>query len=169
MISATGSPKTDRSGVTLLELILVMSLLLVLLALVTPQLNRFSRARVLHAQAETVLASLHSGRDRSAADALDYRFEIDGRTCRLLRQDGAAFAQVQDTSCGTIELPDNITARMDGIDGQTAPEHVDFTPTGAATPARVTLADGDGRELYLVCRTTLEPFFLTDNEEDATP
>jgi Tfp pilus assembly protein FimT len=168
MISATGSTKTSARplGITLVELILVMTLMLMVLAIAAPRLDGFSRSRVLTSQGEAVLAMLNTARDRSAAEAAAYRLVIeeDGSQCRLYRQQGGAFEPLPDRPDGRLVLPGDIRVSIEGADeGQ---QFVEFRPTGECTPARLELADRRGGAVTISARTPLETFRLLEGGEE---
>jgi type II secretory pathway pseudopilin PulG len=164
---STGT-KNSATGLTLLETILVMCLMLTLLALVAPQLDRFSRGRVLRCQAERVLRLLQISRDRSAAECEDYRVNVNVNeaTCRLLKRSGATFQRTSDLDGRPLELPSGIGVEIESLGDQGERNCVDFRPTGECTPVRITLRN-NGDQVFLVCRTPLESFMMTESEEEA--
>ncbi|NLF30806.1 MAG: hypothetical protein GX591_07960 [Planctomycetes bacterium] len=167
MTSATGSPRT--SGLTLVELILVMALLMMMMAVVTPRVGDFSRHRVLIGHGETILAMLQTARDRAAAEAVPYRLQVDsdGRACRLLRQTAGHFEPLSDHPDGLHALPEGIRVSIERDDG-VEDAFVEFRPTGECTAARVRLVEDDRTPVVLIAATPLDPFHLAeDDEEDA--
>ena len=167
--SATGSRKTRLpTGMTLMELILVMVLLLLVLATVAPRLGPFSRGRVLVSEAEVVLAMLRTARDRSAAEAVPYRLQVEAGSCRLVRQAGSAFEPLPDRPDGRHVLAEGLTMRLERLDASDA-DFVEFRPTGECTPARVELVDDDHPPAVLTARTALEPFRLIEPGEEDLP
>ncbi len=71
MTSATGqsgASRASRHGFTLIELCLVLTLLAVAAALITPALSRFMRGRALDAEARRLLALTHAAQARAVSD-----------------------------------------------------------------------------------------------------
>jgi len=165
-----GSQTEPRPGLTLIELILVMVLLLLVLAMVAPRLDGFSRGRVLVGHAETVLAMLQTARDRSAAEAVPYRLQVDVESgaCRLYRQAGGQFEPLADRPGGWHTLPEGIHISIERLDLSGA-DFVEFRPTGECTPASVQLMGDDRPPVVLTARTALEPFRLIEPGREDLP
>lgn len=168
MTSATGSK--NSAGVTLVELILVMALLLTILAMVAPRLGAFSRERVLISEGDVVLAMLHTARDRSAAEAATYRFQVesDGAACRLYRQTGGRFESLPDRPDGLHLLPQETRIRIERTDGGDA-EFIEFRPTGECTPSSVYVTRDDEAPVVVRARTPLEAYRLIEPGQEGRP
>lgn len=149
---------------TLLETILVMVLALTVMGLVAPRLGGFSRRRVLVAQGRTVLALLHTARDRAAAECVAHRVAVDPQrgTCRLLRQSGATFEPLDGSPRWRVTMHEGVEIAVERLDDADGEACVTFQPTGECTPARLTLTDRTGQVVRAVARTPLETFALLD-------
>ncbi len=172
--SATGrqsSPPVGCRGLTLIELILVMALALMVMALAAPRLDAFSRRSVLRSQADAVLAMLRAARDRSAAEGNAYRLAVDGRAgqCTLLWWQEGVLVPVDRPGPPPLELPAGVRIELTRLDGQVGEAWIDVQPTGAVTPARITLRDGRGHVMVLVARTPLEPFRVREADGEDPP
>ena len=156
---------TVVSGFTLVELILVMVLTLTMLALAAPRLDGFSRGRVIACQGESLLSLIHAGRDRAGAEAVTYRLELDVKSgvVTLLYQQNGQFVEVSPPSSGRLELAQGIAMECSRIDGDIN-ARIDLMPDGSCTPAKLTLRDGRGNVLYIVCRSPLETFVIQDTD-----
>ena len=172
MTWGTGSTSNARSGLTLLELILVMALLLMVLAMAAPRVGDFSRGRVLVSHAEVVLAMLQNARDRSAAEAVVYRVQADddGGGCRLYRRRGGTFEPLEESG-GRHKLPQGIRVAIERSDAAEAgdaaePAFVEFLPTGECTPASVRLTDDGRPAVVLTTGAALEPFRLIEEGKE---
>ena len=71
------SPAADRRGFTLVELVLVMTLLVVMLGYVAPSLSRFFRGRTLDSEARRFVALTRYGQSRAVSDGLPILLWID--------------------------------------------------------------------------------------------
>ncbi len=165
MTWSTGQKINDRRGFTLVELILVMVLMLGLLAMAGPRLNRFSRGRVLTSQAQMLVEQINAARDRAASRAVVCRVVIDVEdgTTRILEQRGGTFVDLDGTIGRAIYLPQGFQISLQRLDGIDASESwIELRPTGWSSPAVITLSDQSGDTLHVVGRTPLEPYVVTD-------
>jgi Tfp pilus assembly protein FimT len=170
MTSSTGSRKS-RTGLTLIELVLVMGLTLILLAVTAPRWAGFSAGRVLNSQADAMLAIIQSGQDRAAAEGTTYRVELDAQanTCRLVKQEGGTFVEIKSNVGRALQLPDGITMRVEPLVMGDDAEYIVLRPTGESTPVRITLENQSGQVMYVACRTALEPFVVSSERKDTEP
>ncbi len=67
----------DRSGFTLIELILVMAMLTIAVAAVAPSLANFFRGRSLDSEARRVLALIRHGQSRAVSEGLPMELWVD--------------------------------------------------------------------------------------------
>jgi prepilin-type N-terminal cleavage/methylation domain-containing protein len=71
MILATGKPSSRRRcAFTLIELILVMTLLVVAVSMIAPKLSGFIRGRALDSEANRLLALAHAGQSRAVSEGM---------------------------------------------------------------------------------------------------
>jgi Tfp pilus assembly protein FimT len=150
---------------------LVMVLALSVLAIAAPRLDRFSRGRVLVAHAEIALSLLQTARDRSAAEAVAYRLDVDPDrgTFGLSRQTGGTFAPEGDSSGRRHVLPDGIMIELERLDTADNASFIEFRPTGECTPANLKLTDKGRETVRLVCRAPLEAFMLVQGDQEGSP
>ena len=171
MTSAIGKRKTDpRRGLTLLEIILVMALAVVLVAMVAPNLARFSRSQVLRGEAQWVLEALRTGRDRAAAEATEYRLEVDpnGRSVRLTRNRGGLHIPAEGPAGRPRRMPEGVEIVLDRLDEQEL-SYVEMLPTGSQTPATIALTDSQGLGLRVQANSPFEPFVLQEGAGEDQP
>jgi len=67
-----------RDGFTLIELILVLTLLAIMTSLAAPSLSNFFRGRALDAEARQLLALTHAGQSRAVASGFPMLLWLDG-------------------------------------------------------------------------------------------
>jgi type II secretory pathway pseudopilin PulG len=162
---------------TLVELILVMALMLALLSMTVPQLGRFSRGRVLDANARSLLAMLQRGADISASQADPCRVHIDADAglCRLMESREGRWSPRQTSSLDQLQLPEGLGIRLQSLDStQASPatqalDAVEFFPDGRCSPCLITLTDQAGDRIHLVARSPLEPFVVTRQQPKNLP
>ncbi len=154
-------------GFTLIELMLVMALLVAIMALAGPRLNRFARGRAMDAEARMLVARLNAARDRAAVRAVVCRVEIDadGGGTRITQQQGGVFVDGEDSLARHTRLPQGLRLAIEPLDDTGANDGqatwIEIQPTGWATAARITLTDQAGDALYILARTPLERFVIT--------
>lgn len=134
MISGTG-PRTEpracpREGFTLLELILVLALLGIAVAIVTPRLSGFASGRAFDSETRRLLALTHAARSRAIAEGRPIVLWINSTSGTYgVRQDGPV-ANV-DTNALEFILAPGIEIAFDTPDalvGQTATSRRAQTP-----------------------------------------
>src|SRR3954447_11599635 len=70
---------TFRQGFTLIELILVLSLLAIVTSLAAPSLSRFFHGRTLDSEARQLLSLTHAGQSRAVSDGFPVLLWIDSQ------------------------------------------------------------------------------------------
>ena len=133
------------TGLTLLELLIVVALLAALGAIAVPDLRRMLAAWRLDAAARQVVMDLKLARAQAiAGGAIErVRFRVGAATYQRERQQGAAYVAVAPPT----RLPDDITV----ADCTAAGDGVGFRPRGlAATFGTVVLRDANGGERRVV-------------------
>ena len=74
------NPSSAEGGFTLVELILVMSLLVIMLAFIAPSLSRFFRGRTLDSEARRLVALTRYGQSRAVSEGMPMLLWIDAKT-----------------------------------------------------------------------------------------
>jgi type II secretion system protein H len=82
-----------NAGFTLIELILVMSLLMIVLSVSAPSLSRFFRGRSLDAEARRFLALTHYGQSRAVAEGAPMILWLDVQQGRYGMQTESSYAE----------------------------------------------------------------------------
>src|SRR5947207_1265489 len=79
MISPTGknAERGPRRAFTLIELIVVMTLLAFVIAIALPKLSSFFRGRALDSEARRLLSLCHQGQSRAAAEGVPVVLWVD--------------------------------------------------------------------------------------------
>ena len=180
MISGTG-PRTEpswcrRAGFTLLELILVLALLGIAVAVVTPRLSGFASGRTFDSETRRLLALTHAGRSRAIAEGRPIVLWINTTEGNYgLRQDGPV-ANI-DTNALQFTIAPGIEIAFDtpeALVGQTATSRrpqipplpnsvsvgplqilpgIRMMPDGAiddSSPRSIRITNTDGTTLWLV-------------------
>jgi prepilin-type N-terminal cleavage/methylation domain-containing protein len=70
MTLATGNSRPGRNAFTLIELVLVLSLLVVAVSMVAPKMSNFIRGRALDTEARRLQALAHVGQSRAVSEGL---------------------------------------------------------------------------------------------------
>src|SRR5689334_20103522 len=85
MILRTGNSRLDspratrRAGFTLIEMVLVMTLLVVMLAYIAPSLSRFFRGRNLNSEARRILALTRYGQSRAVSEGIPMMLWVNAK------------------------------------------------------------------------------------------
>jgi type II secretion system protein H len=77
-----GDGRSARAGFTLIELILVMALLVVIAAIVTPQMSQFFRGRTLENEARRFMTLTRYGQNRAVSEGIPMLVWIDEQNRR---------------------------------------------------------------------------------------
>src|SRR4051794_29061496 len=99
-------------GFTLIELVLVMLLLVILMAIMVPEVRGFLAGSRQRDAVTQVVALTQWARARSAADAKVYKLNTDGASCWITRQEGLAFVDVQNDFGQRFSLPEGAHAEV---------------------------------------------------------
>jgi prepilin-type N-terminal cleavage/methylation domain-containing protein len=97
-------------GFTLIELIMVMSLIAIMLYIIAPSLTGFTKSRRTNDTATLLLALANYGRTHAMSEGRNYRlvFDLEHRQFQLESQDGATYSPV-DNDFGLLhDLPDGV-------------------------------------------------------------
>lgn len=104
-----GNGRSARAGFTLIELILVMALLVVIAAIVTPHMSQFFRGRTLENEARRFMTLTRYGQNRAVSEGIPMLVWIDeqGRRYGLEAQPGF-LDQDEDGKAVEYELADEL-------------------------------------------------------------
>lgn len=151
-----GAPRRPAAGFTLIELILVMTLLVVAVSVMMPRLSGFFHGRTLASEARQLLALVHAGQSRAASEGMPMLLWVDAaQRAYGLTADTAAPAGDPDA----LEFPLAGDLQLSAMPATSVPvrgRHVPairFLPEGTideSSPASVRLSDADGTALWLV-------------------
>lgn len=145
--------RTGTRGVTLIELMLVMMILIIMAGVAMPRFSDFFPALQVRESADGVFswalkcrsdAALTGARHRLVFEGGKYRIEFEARP---LKEPGV-FTRLEG-SWGERELPGEVQATAD-------PSTIDFRPDGTATAAVIELANdrGDKRVIRIEAATS---------------
>lgn len=160
-IRAIRSKQRGRAGYTLLELLLVLSILLIVVGLTWSTIGAiFGHQRLLEG-AEQVRLRLAAGRTRSieSGELLQFVYEADGRGYALVpigqsTDADAAVAQLEGELPESMhfEVPAEVGASISAAVADAEPLPVVFAPDGTATDAAFDVVDDEGRFVRISVR-----------------
>lgn len=158
--------RRTRPAFTLLELVLVMTILAVLLAMVAPSMSGFGAGRDADYAAAQVVTLLRWAREQAIAEGRVYRinYNASARTYWVTAQAGGTFEAVPEDFGREYLLPDNVAMAWD------APQNggayvIDFFPSGRAQPVRIRVTARNGQVTFIGNRSAAElPRVLTPEE-----
>jgi prepilin-type N-terminal cleavage/methylation domain-containing protein len=162
--SAVVRSPSSESGMTLLELILVMLILSTVLAMAAPSLRGFFASRKIDDAAAQILALTQFARSQAVSEGIVYRlnFETRDRTYWLTAQKAGVF-ETLDTEFGQIyKLPKDINLELEDIERKDKDVFLAFTPYGTMTAGVVQLIDQGGRTLEVTCPSVTESFSILE-------
>lgn len=170
MTLRTGSsPSNDgrRRAFTLIEMILVMALLVMAAAIVTPRLLAFFSARSVDSEVRRFVALIHYGQSRAVSEGVPMILWVDARAGTYGLREETGYTDGDKKATDYALDPDLRIKTMNGVQPPpTTPGGVaaaaravrslpgiHFTPDGGITPqsaAVVTIQKGAGQPAYIV-------------------
>lgn len=153
----------NHSGFTLIELVVVMTLLAIMAMTVTPVFRgSFSGAKADHA-ARDLYAGLKAAQERAVTEAVEYRVYFAPKTneywtghAQVGRSGTVEFQPVAILRDRVMRLPDDLV--ITDLDArpadQTGTSYLAFYPSGSCDVGGVTLTDADDRNRAYFIRTT---------------
>ena len=84
----------NRRGLTLVELVLVMTLLIIVISVAAPSLGNFFRGRTLDSEARRLLALTHGAQSRAVFEGVPVRLWLDGKQRTYGMEEEAGYAEV---------------------------------------------------------------------------
>jgi prepilin-type N-terminal cleavage/methylation domain-containing protein len=160
-------------GFTLIELILVMTIIVILSAIAAPSMISFAAGRN-NANTATLIVSLTGyARAQSVSEGRTYRLNVDpakdvvwltagnaGVFTALSNDYGNQFPLATGTTMKT-----DMVARTDGSNGSNGGTYVEFNSNGRCEPAKIWLTDKYGRTIEVACDSPTELFRIVPPAE----
>lgn len=116
------SRKSGLNGFTLIELILVMTILVIVLSVSAPSLSRFFRGRTLDSEAKRFLALTRYGQSRAVSEGLPILVWIDAQAGTYGLQADSSYVQQDDKTYSyqlnsdvQVQVPQSQNTRRAGI------------------------------------------------------
>lgn len=168
-ITAMHNRRSNPTGFTLMELILVMVILAIVVAAVAPSLRVFGVGRSNNDVATLIVSLAGYARTQAVTEGRTYRLNIDppSRAVWLTADTNGDF-QPPTSDLGSryvaaegIQLWTDVAARPP--DGQ----YIEFHPSGRTDPARIRLTDKLGGTIDVACTSATEMFRILSPEEAA--
>jgi Tfp pilus assembly protein FimT len=159
MTSATGNP-SNRHGAgafTLIELILVMTLLVVVVSMVAPKMSGFIRGRALDSEARRFQALAHAGQSRAVSEGMPMVMWMDAKNGTYGMEEETPIS-TGDPKAEQVSMAENVAlaAQTTGVTALTTFHNlpaIRFTADGTIdenSPHTICLTDASGVSLWLV-------------------
>ena len=157
-IGRRNNARSAPAGFTLIELVLVLLILAVLVAMAAPSLRGFLAGRQAADAALNVLSLTRWARTEAISQGHPCRLNIEGGAYWLTVQQAGAYVAPGSEMGRRFALPEGASAGFLAADGQKAPAHVQFYPSGRCDTATIELRDRDGQSLRVICDCATEGF-----------
>src|SRR5208283_2012863 len=154
------SQKSCKRAFTLVELILVLTLLAIIISVAAPSLKNFFRGRELDSEARRLLSLVHAGQSRAVSEGLPMLLWIDKdqHVCGL-QEETSSKGDPKNIDPKAADFPinenlqlDAVNARPVAINNRSLPA-IRFMPDGSvdeSSPTILHLSDVTGAALWLV-------------------
>lgn len=149
---------SSARGFTLVEMILVMTILVIAISFVAPALSTFFRGRALNSEAVRVLSLTHAGQSRAVSEGMPMLLWVDSaaRTYGLLQETSAGNGSNADPKAQVFTLDDNVAIEAPNstpvlVAGRRLPA-IRFLPDGTideSSPSLLRLAGTDGSQTWV--------------------
>jgi len=158
--------RNRNSGFTLIELILVMSILVFVVAMIAPSLRGFGVGRRKNDMATLLVGIANYGRTQAVTEGRTYRLIFDAQKpgFQLAVQAGSVYRPLAGDYGNKIEFVDGLQLRTD-IAPQPDGIHLDFHPDGRTDPAHVWITDKLGDTVEVACESATEMFRVFSPQE----
>lgn len=155
------------SGMTLLELILVMVILSTVLAMSAPSLRGFFTSRRGDDAAAQILALTQFARSQAISEGIVYRLNFDTRerACWLTAQKAGVFKRLETGFGKAYTLPKDLVVELEDVEKEDLDVFLTFTPYGTVTAGTIRLIDRRGRAIEVACPTVTESFSIVESKE----
>lgn len=147
---------------TLIELILVMSIIVLIAGMVAPSLNGFTAGRRVRYSATQLVSLANYARTQSISEARAYRlnFDLSAEKYWLTADDGTGtFAALPGDLGEQHTAPDGVKITMD-IAKQPDGQYIAFQPDGTVDPSHITLIDANGGSTIVACESATENYHV---------
>ena len=158
MTLSTGPNRpSGRSAFTLIELVLVLSLLVVAVSIIAPRMSGFIRGRALDSEARRLMALAHAGQSRAVSEGMPVLLWVDEKQ-NTYGLESETPATGGDPKAENLTLADSLQLAVLnlGTGAQTKLRDlpaIRFLADGLVdenSPQTLRLTDGSGGELWLV-------------------
>ncbi len=165
MTSATG--QTERSGFTLLELVLVMLIITTVLGGAAVSLRGFFVSRKAEETAVRIVSLARYARSMAVSEGRTYRLVFDGhgRSFYLVARENGEFRRLRTGLGRSFSVPDEVTLELLLEDAWSGRNYISFHPDGLTEPAAVRLTDLKGGVVEVRCASPTELFAISSPEE----
>jgi Tfp pilus assembly protein FimT len=160
MTLATGNSRPGRGAFTLIELVLVLSLLVVAVSMVAPKMSNFIRGRALDTEARRLQALAHAGQARAVSEGMPMVLWFDQANGLYGMEAEMSPVATGDPDAERLPMAEQVQVRVANLAGTgTAPTTfknlpaIRFQPDGTVdenSPHTVQLLDATGAALLLV-------------------
>ena len=141
------SPKT--SAFSLVELMVVVVLLVILTALIVPEMRGTFEDAVLRSTSRKLVSAMNLAHSRAITLQQVHRVMLDAGSSRFVVEraaradEQAGYVTIEDAPGGAGDLDKRITIEIHR-DGEETPNRVSFYPNGTADAAEIILRDREG-------------------------
>lgn len=159
MTSLTGqSRRPGRGGFTLIEMVLVLSLLVVAVSMIAPRMQGFIRGRSLDSEARRMIALMHAAQSRAVSEGMPVMFWIDQKDGTYGMALETPPTAAGDPKAEMLTAADNLQISVMNMKGTTLTTYnhlpaVRFTADGLVddgSPQVLRIDSADGTTLWLV-------------------
>ncbi len=157
----------NKSGFTLLELVLVMVIICTVLGAASASLRGFFVSRKTDDVAVRILSLARLARSAAVSEGRPYRLVFDAGegAFYLAAQRRGGFTRPRGGPGRAFRLPDEVSLGLEVPGAAGGRDYVEFTPDGRAEPATVRLTDIQGGVIEVRCAAPTEPFVVTSPQE----
>ena len=157
----SGAERAVRRGFTLIELILVMSILIVVIAMIGPNLTSFFRGQTLDSESKRLLALTRYAQSRAVAESVPMTLWIDPQQGSYGLEIEAGFAD-RDDKANEFTLDENLEIEVRAAKTTTTTTTMNsptangltirFTPDGfisESNPEAIIIREGGNNEVWI--------------------
>lgn len=172
-----------QAGFTLIEMILVMTLLVVGVSFIAPHLAGFFRGRTLNSEGRQLIAMMHNGQSRAVSGGVPVRLWFDIQNKKYGLEEEPGFNE-KDPKAVEFPLNENLRIEIPGDDpsmtqsatattAEDNGEHagmpkITFQPDGSiaeTSPRTIRIVDSDGPVLLLTQMRDRNQYEITTTQE----